>query len=296
MTNYRNVFFNEEEKKLVGVDLDADDLIIEQEEVVGEAQEYDIKHGYINEKGYTTQPYDSASLLYEFHMESHRTEDDLAYNMVETPEIANNRRSVRSAFHVLFMNYLKTCPKDRGRTRGSMVRFWYNVSGGAITRYTRSSNGIRLESSLLTRNWGVDSERHANDILPNIYGGGDTCHWGLTELRRWRMDRGKRDNEPDTLAKCYELFKAGVGNNDLVSSNSTSSMTHRELIDIVTEFKAEYALKLEHEGMRRHMVAYIDRFVSEMRDEGLNDHTSLNANQLASILEHTPNFYIEDYM
>lgn len=295
VANYKNMFYDDNVGKLVYVKLSSEDLIVQQEETGGESQavELDIKNGYVGGKGYNTPAMISAPLIYELTNSRGVMPDDVAELIATEPRVGNH---ITGAFQVLFNNFIYTCIIAGEHRRQGYTRHRYQISSGAIVNYSRDSRGLNIKHVLLGESGSIFESTASYSVLSNIYSGGDTCHWGLTEVNNWRINAGKSEAHPDTLAKSYELFKAGIGNNDLTACNMGVSMDNEEVIAILEEFEREYVDNIPHRGMKRNMKAYMMAFLQELRRMDYDETHRFNANQLATILEKTPNFYIEDYL
>lgn len=300
MESYKNIFYPENSQSLLSVELDYDDIIVEDSTQTENSQaiELDIKNGYVDEVSYFSGALVENRMLFELHVGSSFNLDDLA------ERVANFNRdsgySIQVAFTQLFNSYIMSCNVDSGlSSRHGKARFWYEVSTGTIKTLKHSSNyGLRIRHGLVNRSGHLVSSHKINgyDILPNLYGGGDTCHGGKSEVSVWRDRMGKTSTEPDTLAKSYEVFKGGVGNHDLSSHNRSRDISSTELLRILEEFKTNYVELIEHRYMKRSLLQFVTDFMEALSGRFSTESTRLNLAQLVAILEKTPSFYIEDFI
>lgn len=300
MTRYKNMFYDERQDRMVSVDLNLDDIIIEPEESRdsggSQAEDYDIKYGYESSKGYVTPAYVGTPLMYELRTSGLLSDSEVQRKIITDPELTYGNRNTRDAFQILFQNYIYTSVQDPSRARGSS-RFWYNVSIGTVATYNKVSRGLDLRQFLLKRNGTKQGISGSYSVLPNVFSGGETCHGNMQGVNRWQESTGRNSTHPETLAKVYEYFKGGVGNHDLTSSNYISGIPIRDLLGIIEEYRDNYINNIEHEGVRLAMLTYANVYIREIREENsLGSTVSLNTNQLASIMEHSPSYYIEDYL
>ena len=295
MRAYRSIFHDKNLNNLVRVDLELEDMVVEVEEDgqrESQAVEFDIKNGYESGRGHYTPAYIETPLLYEYSLAS----GGVTANMDRNALMIYGSRDERGAFEMLFKNYILTTTQDRGLSSGGRRnRFWYNLTGGMVATYRKVGRGLGLDQLLLKRDGQGFEGTESESILPNVWDNGDTCHGALSDVSRWGNNQGKSDNDPDTLAKSYELFKAGVGNTDLQSSNNSKRISNGVMLEIITEFQENYVDYLE-DGEQRHIFTeYINSYKEGLRDRGLSNEINYNLNNLASILDKTSSFYVEDF-
>lgn len=293
MRAYRSIFHDKNLNNLVSVDLELEDMVVDVEGEGGESQavEFDVKNGYNYNYGFHTPAYIETPLLYEYNIEG-----DLGDSMDSDARIIERSRNVRGAFDMLFKNYVLTTTLDEGLSSSSRKRFWYRLSGGGITTYQETGRGLNIKQKLLKRDGQGLEEPNGNSVLPNIWGGGDTCHGGLGDLKRWRESQGKSGGDPDVLSKSYELFKSGVGNTDLVGRNMSKNISNGTMVEILTEFQVNYVNNLEDDVKKRKLTEYIDTYKRGLHDRGLSNTNDYNLNNLAGILDKTESYYIEDFL
>ena len=294
MRAYRSIFHDKNLNNLVSVDLELEDMVVDVEEEGGESQavEFDVKNGYNYDYGFNTPAYIETPLLYEYNIEG-----DLGDNMDSDARIIERSRNVRGAFDMLFKNYVLTTTLDEGlSTRRRQKRFWYSLSGGGITTYRKKGRGLNIRQKLLKRDGQGLEETNGHSVLPNIWGGGDTCHGGLDDLNRWRESQGKSGGDPDVLSKSYELFKSGVGNTDLLGYNMSRNISNETMVGILTEFQDNYVNNLQDNVKKRKLTGYIDTYKRGLHERGISDTNPYNLNNLAGILDKTESYYIEDFL
>lgn len=293
MRAYRSIFHDKNLNNLVSVDLEIEDMVVEVEEEGGESLgvEFDVKNGYNYNYGFNTPAYIGTPLLYEYSMAG-----DLEDNMDSDARIIERSRTERGAFDMLFKNYILTTTPDEGLSRRGQGRFWYSLSGGGITTYRKTGRGLNIRQKLLKRDGQGLEESNGNSVLPNMWGGGDTCHGGLADLNEWRERQGKSGGDPDVLSKSYELFKSGVGNTDLLGHNMSRYISNETMEGILTEFQDNYVNNLQDVVKKRKLTGYIHTFKRGLHDRGLTSTNEYNLNNLAGILDKTESYYIEDFL
>lgn len=298
MRAYRSIFHDKNLNNLVSVDLEIEDMVVDVEGEEGresQAVEFDVKNGYNYGYGFNTPAYIETPLLYEYSIAG-----DLEESMDSDARIidrwSDRSRNVRGAFDMLFKNYILTTTPDEGLSRRGQGRFWYSLSGGGITTYRKVNRGLNIRQKLLKRDGQGLEESYGNSVLPNIWGGGDTCHGGLADLNEWRESQGKSGGDPDVLYKSYELFKSGVGNTDLLGHNESRDISNGTMEGILTEFQDNYVNNLQDGVKKRKLTGYIDTYKRGLHDRGLTSTNEYNLNNLAGILDKTESYYIEDFL
>lgn len=297
MSGYKNIFFNDNINNLVGIDIPLDSVIVKDDtetDGVSQAVEFDILHGHVYRNAFHTPAYVEAPMIYEQSLNGAR---DIAMSIQTDAELVNRNRGERSAFIILFNNYLKTCVLDEGLSNGrNKKRFWYSLEGATITKLTPSHGyGLNLSHHKLLRNGRLE-QAEGYGFLPNIYGGGQTCHGNLSELQSWRNNVGAVEDEPRDLGKSFELFKSGVGNDDLVGSNMTKPISNGFMIDIVDELMENYVRHIPSDIVRERMTDYIETYMEGLEAGGRSTSVTYSINQLSAILTHTDKYFIEDYV
>lgn len=300
MKKYRNIFLDKDQRKMVAVEIDLKEAVVEEEEVNQEslAEEYDIKGGYKHGKGHISSANIETSLRFELSLQRGGNSYQRATSTMETDaKILEGHRGVRGAMQVLFNNYILTNMMETNNGGNRNSRFRYTISSGSIPVFREDSrHGLGLSHFLLKREGTIMENLGSHDVWSNIYSEGTTCHGSMGEASSWARNKGLTMDNPKALCNTYQLFKGGVGNHDLSGSNSTRNIRHGEVKEMLEEFQELYVDKLENENQKSKLTTYINSFIIGLEDKGLSRSSDFGVVYIAPIIDKTSSFYIEDYL